>query len=63
MKHSQDEIVNALKVIMETCEEAKCCVSCPLRHKFSSDKCYVSSCRPDKWKLEPTEVVWRAFNG
>lgn len=63
MKHSQDEIVNALKVIMETCDESKCCVNCPLRHKLSPDKCYVSSYRPERWNLEPTEVVWRAFNG
>ena len=30
MKYSESEIINALKVIKETCEEFERCIDCPL---------------------------------
>lgn len=30
MKYSESEIINALKVIKETCEESENCADCPL---------------------------------
>lgn len=30
MKYSESEIINALKVIKETCEEFEMCTDCPL---------------------------------
>ena len=61
MEYTQDEILNALRVIKETCEEAGECENCPLRNKEYNDKCYLMETAPLDWKIRANSGTWRAF--
>ena len=64
MKHTKEEIVNALKVIKEECAD-HVCPDCPFFAPKQSDT--VSSCRikndaPQAWNItENKPETWRAF--
>lgn len=64
MKHSQDEIVNALKVIKETCDEReRRCGSCPF-YSTTAKMCHFrTNLSPMNWGINEQNAVWRAFNG
>ena len=62
MKHSQEEIVNALKVIKETCEDAKECADFPI-YREDLGYCNFKYNDPQDWKINFPYKVWRAFNG
>ena len=64
MKYSQEEILKALKVIRDVCEEQRGkCSYCP----FGNDRgwCIISESDPDSLKFneinEEPEKVWRAI--
>lgn len=64
MKHSKEEIINALTVIKETCKEnEKHCNECP----FYSNKAKMCHFRtmlsPYSWGIDEQQKLWRAFNG
>ena len=57
MKHSREEIINALKIIQETCLEHRC-EDCP----FGNDnaECILMNFTPEDYVINET-TVWRAF--
>ena len=62
MKHSQEEIVNALKVIKETCSEQQefdPCKRCPLSKEGI---CVIQEQPPQEWEIRPNIPEWKAFN-
>jgi len=61
MKHTQEEITNALQVIQDTCLEAQSphpCDACPLS---INGECVLQEQSPDEWKIRPTLSIWKAF--
>lgn len=62
MKHTQEEIILALKVIQNTCNEAPTvhpCKSCPLS---KNGACVLQEEPPSDWKITTSPPVWRAFD-
>ena len=59
MKHTKEEIINALKVIEEEClYQGNSCSECPF---FVDDHCEIIR-RPCNWTLNnPEPETWRAF--
>lgn len=63
MKHTKEEITNALNVIKEECKD-DFCVRCPFYDKTLNDvpKCRIRSDAPMSWDLNtPVPETWRAF--
>lgn len=61
MKHSQEEIINALKVIQDTCSEThepNPCDKCPLS---KNGTCILQEQEPVAWKIRTSEPIWKAF--
>lgn len=60
MKHTQEEIINALQIIQDICIEMspRPCENCPLA---KNGECVLQECSPDEWKIKPTLSIWRAF--
>ena len=61
MKHTQEEIINALKVIQDVCKEAPDshpCEHCPLS---KNGYCVLQEKSPESWKLRTNPPVWTAF--
>ena len=61
MKYTQEEIINALKVIQDTCREAPTsdpCEHCPLS---KNGNCVLQDGSPDSWKIKASQPVWKAF--
>lgn len=59
MKHTKEEIINALKVIRDECQEAEECAKCP----FSSQDgdCKLEEA-PNTWAISDGKPpVWRAL--
>lgn len=62
MKHTKEEIVNALKVIKDECEDHPVCAACPFWSPEANPKCMVSYQYPEDWKINNAEPeLWRAF--
>lgn len=58
MKYSKDEILNAIKIIRETCEsEKEGCSNCPFGTGFGD--CVLCKKIPKQWRSQE-ERVWRA---
>ena len=62
MKHSNEEILNALQTIMDVCLGQPACENCPLyaHHGEAQWHCVVRMDCPDKWELSDTPEIWRA---
>lgn len=61
MKHSKEEIINALNVLQDTCKEAPImnpCEHCPLS---KNGECVLQERAPDDWKIKASAPVWKAF--
>jgi hypothetical protein len=61
MKHTKEEIINALKVIKDECKEAESCLNCPFGNL--ERECLVQEGHvPEDWEIneEPPET-WRAL--
>ena len=60
MAHTQEEIINALKVIQDTCKAQTThpCRSCPLS---KNGDCILQEQAPEDWKINPSPPVWKAF--
>lgn len=60
MKHTKEEIINALKVIKDECLGQYTCNSCPFWNDVAG--CKVKKTSPGDWNItdEPPEV-WRAL--
>ena len=61
MKHTKEEIINALKVIKDECIGSDC-FKCPLGN-YRGECLITSNGNPeDNWKLNDTELeTWRAL--
>lgn len=61
MTYTQEEILHALKVIKDTCEEMPefdPCKHCPLS---KNGNCVLQEQSPEEWKIGPSTPVWKAF--
>lgn len=61
MEHSKEEIINALKVLQDTCKERQGlspCENCPLS---KNGECVLQERAPDDWKIKASAPVWKAF--
>lgn len=61
MLHTQEEIINALKVIQDTCNaqvELNPCVNCPLS---KNGDCVLQEQPPADWEIKSNNSVWKAF--
>lgn len=62
MKHTQEEIINALNVIKDTCSNVsniQDCWLCPLSDR--DGHCIITEQSPQAWDIVREEEVWRAF--
>ena len=60
MKHAQEEIIDALQVIKDTCrDETIDCDNCPFGN--DEDLCRLKDRIPANWIINEEENVWRAF--
>ena len=63
MAHTKEEIINALKIIQDTCKAQKMnfpCKHCPLS-KNGGD-CVLQEQAPEDWKINTSPpVLWKAF--
>lgn len=61
MKHTKEEIINALKVIKGECKEAETCLNCPFSN-LERDCLVQEGHSPEDWEIneEPPEM-WRAL--
>ena len=59
MKYTQEEIINALKIIKETCASQDECNHCPFANKFHD--CRVSEYQPSEWQLNDESTEWKAL--
>lgn len=64
MKHTKEEIIGALKIIKEECNEVLC-QQCPLggNEMINGSFCRLKSSNPGDWQIkeELPKEVWRAF--
>lgn len=62
MKHTQEEILESLQVIKETCEEIGSykdgCYKCPFAR---NGLCILLDEEPYTWEINHGESVWKAF--
>lgn len=60
MAYSKEEIIQALRVIQETCAEYEDCCMCPFA---KGGDCLVSSekPRPEQWNLNNDANIWKAI--
>lgn len=62
MKHTKEEILNALQIIKDTCQEStdtyKDCCLCPFND--GDGHCIVAEQAPCAWNIKSDEP-WRAF--
>lgn len=61
MKHTKEEIINALKVIKDECRDNPTCSTCPFWIPDSDKGCKILD-DVETWELNvPDTGVWRAF--
>ena len=62
MKHTQEEILEALQIIKDECietqEKLEGCGSCPF---YVNHECFIACKDADKWELNTGGPVWKAF--
>lgn len=60
MKHTKEEITNALKIIKEECNGSDCC-NCPFGDTYGTCMLALKG-NPENWKIvDPEPKIWRAF--
>lgn len=47
MKYKTHEVINAMQILQETCEEHGTCTCCPLKNSFN--KCELNFDKPKNW--------------
>lgn len=61
MKHTKEEIVNALKVIKDTCRDNTSCATCPFWNAGETKRCMIKD-DVETWEIaDPEPKLWRAF--
>lgn len=64
MKHTKEEIINALKVIKEECAD-HACLDCPFfvpKQRDTASSCRIKNDAPQAWNItENKPETWRAF--
>ena len=63
MKHTKEEIIEALHVIQDECKEHNC-LDCPLGDVDPEEgkRCKLMRSEPAKWKIHKQEEHWRALH-
>ena len=64
MNDKQLKLLNALKLIKNTCHEQRGCDNCPLSKRAGNGwNCIVSKEMPYEWDIkEPEDIKWDAFH-
>jgi len=62
MKHTKEEILNALQIIKDECDGVDC-EECPFGCGIHGKECGLRAELPDEWCIKKInkEPVWRAF--
>ena len=60
MKHIPEDIIEALFIIKETCEEQATCEECPFSAK-GTDRCAIKADEPCEWKIGELPSPWKAL--
>lgn len=61
MKHTKDEIINALNVIQEECKANPVCATCPFWLPDKGNGCQIKD-DVETWEISsPRPEMWRAF--
>ena len=61
MKHTREEIVNALKVIKEECTDHPRCGTCPFWIQDRGNGCQIQT-EVETWEINSAQPeLWRAF--
>ena len=61
MKHTKEEIINALKVIQEECIGNPVCLTCPFWIPDRGNGCQIQE-GVETWEIaDPEPKTWRAF--
>lgn len=55
-----EEIINALKIIKNTCNSTMRCNDCPF-YCDSNGMCIIQSILPAHWDISEENPIWRAF--
>ena len=61
MKHSHEEIINALKILKTTCLEQETCKNCPFCDNKTEEDCLLQKFTPMDYYIHEEETVWRAL--
>lgn len=62
MNYSQEEIIAALKLIQNVCNEHTACAGCPFRTADNvPGSCELRRNAPSNWSVKDNENEWRAF--
>jgi len=61
MKHIPEDIVEALRIIQETCEESDTCSECPLSTRDKDTECLIRRLEPNEWIICEPPSVWKAL--
>lgn len=63
MKHTKEEILNALQIIKDECEVSAGCRKCPLGDNdvLLGTFCRLKRSNPVDWIIKEEETVWRAL--
>ena len=58
--HTNKGVLDALKVISDTCKNKSTCEDCPFGN--DSGECFIGETIPSAWEFnEPDKTIWRAF--
>lgn len=61
VKVEAKSIITSLKIIQAVCNDnVEKCVTCPFFNE-DTNGCAVFDLRPDNWKINETNTVWRAL--
>lgn len=60
MRHLPEDIIEALRIIKNTCEEQEDCVCCPFGD--NTELCLINSIIPKEWDINPNPPAeWKAL--
>lgn len=58
MKHSEKEIIDALNVIKNVCNEYECHADCPFNDGYN---CVINELEPYNWNIVDVKPTFKAF--
>ena len=59
VKHSETEIITALNIIRDECDDVPNCEDCPFGN--GDGDCLVTYCPPSEWNINQREDSWKGL--